>query len=524
MIAPHEMSQEQRRSSSGFWWMVLLSTAAFAAALWASWQRPVWHDELYTLYLARMPVADLIEALRMDSGPPLHYLLCRLLYLLVGWQEGSNFGTFMVRLPSVLAFTVLPWVVWRWTRLQGAGGCWAPLLIVVWLPMLYFATEARAYALLALVNALVWLWGLGLIRRGGIRVAGFAALAASLPMLHYAGIVSLCALPLLAVAIPRSRWRSLAAALGAASLPLLAWTPMLLNAPKKSMGWVGTLSGPGRPGMSTLQVLSPAGPFPALFEAPQTVVPSWVSVTTLLLLVCGCVVGAAVCWEGRRGRNTGPVYALGPALGLLPLSGLVLLATFEVPAYFAGRSESMVWPLAAAVAASLLGRLPRSARLLAVGPYISLALVTAAMWLNELPSRPESIGVEVGRAIAPQLRPDDLVVVVGLWQLEVEHGLAEALFASSSVNQPRPRVRTLPSSQAEHPGWFDRAAIARPLVLDEARRLAGLVRDRGGRIWLVSSPALPIEDTVIPAISDWRRQDVLATPIVAVGLFWLRDQ
>ncbi len=61
-------------------------------------------------------MTDLVAALRVDSGPPLHYLICHALYLIVGWAEGSALGTFMVRLPSVVAFTLMPWVLWRWAR------------------------------------------------------------------------------------------------------------------------------------------------------------------------------------------------------------------------------------------------------------------------------------------------------------------------------------------------------------------------------------------------------------------------
>jgi hypothetical protein len=518
MIHADCTSDSQQPRGEGFWWTVLLSSAALAAALWGSWQRPVWHDELYTLYLARMPVADLIEALRLDSGPPLHYLLCHLLYLLVGWHEGSNLGTFMVRLPSVLAFTALPWVVRRWACLQGSRGWWAPLLIVVWLPMLYFATEARAYALLALVNAFVWLWGRDLIRSGGIRVAGFAALAASLPMLHYAGIVSLCALPLLACVIPRSRWRAFAAALGAASMPLLAWTPMLLNAPRQSMGWVDTLSGPGRPGLATIQVISPAGPFPALFEPPPAIVSSWVSLIALLLMAGGCLLGAADLCRRRSNLGAESPSLFVPAVGLLPVLGLALLAVFGLPVYFAGRSESMVWPLAAVLAAALLRTLPRKLRLLAVGPYIALALGTTTTWLIELPSRPASIGVEIGRALAPQLRPDDMVVVLGLWQLEVEHGLAEEALAGGDASSKLTKLYVVPGSQADHPGWMDRAVATSSKVADEFQALERSARQRGNRVWLVSSPGLKPELAVGPAFSGWQFARIVQSPVVAVDL------
>ncbi len=220
--------------------VLIVAAAAFTCALAGAWMRPVWHDELYTLFLARMPMTELISALVVDSGPPLHYLLCHALFVLVGWQEGSVLGTLMVRLPSVLAFALLPWVV-GWAHAPTYRKLpWGPLLIVVWLPLLYFGTEARTYALLALVNALVWIRGPAWIEGGGRRTVLFALLAGCLPLLHYAGLASFVTLPALAFFIKQGHRRKLAFAITGAALPTLAWLPVMAGAPRASMGWVAT--------------------------------------------------------------------------------------------------------------------------------------------------------------------------------------------------------------------------------------------------------------------------------------------
>ena len=67
--------------------------------------RPVWHDELFTLRLARMPLASILAAIETDSGPPLHYLLSHLLWLLVRWPEGSwGFKSCRAELGAALLF------------------------------------------------------------------------------------------------------------------------------------------------------------------------------------------------------------------------------------------------------------------------------------------------------------------------------------------------------------------------------------------------------------------------------------
>lgn len=503
------------------WSAVVFSALACALAVSGSLTRPVWHDELYTLALARMPLSELVAALRIDSGPPLHYLICHAPFSIFRWPEGSALGTFLVRLPSVLAYSLLPWVLWRWARGHGERYFWAALLTIVWLPMLYFATEARAYALLALVNAVLWLLGPELVRSGGFRVVLFAALAAALPMLHYAGILSFCFLPLLGLSIPRSRWRALATALGAAALPLLMWSPVILGAPPGSMGWVDTLSGPGRPGLATIQVLSPAGPFPVLFEAPESLVSPVFSMVILGLLASAAIAGAWL--RIRRAGPDGPASdgSARPAIGLFPAVCVCLISLAGLPIYFAGRTESMVWVLAAVVVSTLLGHIPQILRRVLAGAYVVVGGITIAVWLVSMPQRLPAPGVEVGQVLAPLIQGSDRVVVAGLWQLEVQHGLAEGFLAGSHETHQAVRVETVPRSQGDHPGWFDVEAANETALGRDALSLRNNVGTSGGRIWLVWSPGLPVERSFFPVFGDWERQRLATSEIIIVDLLAL---
>jgi hypothetical protein len=478
--------------------------------------RPVWHDELYTLALARLPVGELFSALVVDSGPPLHYLLCRALFALVGWPEGSAAGTLVVRLPSVLAFALLPWVVWRARTARCEAIPWGSLLVVVWLPLLYFGTEARAYALLALVNTFLWVRGVEWIDRGGFRTALFAALAACLPLLHYTGFASFVALPALALFIPPEKRQRLVLALGAAALPVFAWLPVMLDAPRASMGWLETAAGPGRPGLATLCVLAPAGPFPALFEFSSMPIPAWASLTILGVLVAGAAAGVYVL--GRDGiearQELRRVARLG--LGLAPSAALGLAALVGVPLYFAGRTESMVWTLAASLVAILISGLPPAVKRIVVGAYVLVGAVTVVLWSAGLADRPLPPGVEVGRELASRIEDGDRVVVAGLWQLEVRHGLAEASLTRST--SPVIVVETIPRSQSEHPGWLDREAVTSPQLLDEAFVLRESSEADRERIWLIWSPGLPLERNLFPAFSGWGRVRVAGSPLIAVDL------
>ena len=507
-----------KRISSGRFSIILVSSTVGVLALAGAWLRPVWHDELYTLALARLPVGELLSALVVDSGPPLHYLLCHFLFVLVGWQEGSPLGTLMLRLPSVLAFAYIPWVVWKARPVGDRGGLWGPLLIAAWLPLFYFGTEARAYALLALVNALLWIRGPAWIERGGRWTVAFAALAACLPLLHYTGILSFLLLPTFALFVPRRRRRALVAALVAAALPVAAWMPVILASPPDSMSWVATGAGPGRPGLATVSVLAPAGPFPALFEASRSPLTPWMSILVLGALIGGALFGALRMWRSRAAENVDAQAAIRLTISLLPAVGFAMLALGGIPVYFAGRTESMVWALAAALIAITFCPLPAIVRRPVACSYIVVGAATIAMWIADLPGRPPAPGVEVGRVLASRVDASDRVVVAGLWQLEVRHGLAESNADELAPKLPIVDVETIPRSQAAHPGWFDREAAFSSEVFDEAVALSGRAAAEGRRIWLVWSPALPLENTLFPAFAGWRREKVASSPIISVDL------
>jgi mannosyltransferase len=495
---------------------VALSALAFFLALVGAWLRPVWHDELYTLSLARLPLGELFSALVVDSGPPLHYLLCHLLFVLVGWPEGSFVGTLMVRMPSVLAFAILPLVASRVFPIGSRALPWAGVLTITWLPLLYFGTEARSYALLALVNAVAWIRGPEWIERGGPRIVAFGVAAACLPFLHYMGVASFVALPALALFVPSQRRRALAVTLATAALPALIWSPIMLGSPSASMGWLDTTAGPGRPGWSTLSVLAPAGPFPALFESSERPVAAWISLASLVLLVAGAVVGARVLGKRLAGESEQVAALIRLGIGLSPAVGLALAGLAGVPLYFAGRTESMVWTLGATMAAVAMLGLGRSARSAAGGTYALIGMVTIVMWLAELPSRPQGVGVEIGYELASRVEQGDRVVVAGLWQLEVQHGLAEANLGQPE--KPQVKVETIPKSQSDHPGWLDRSTLSSPTLLDEARALRDASARDLSRIWLVWSPGLPFESSLFPVFSGWQRARVMSSPMIAVDL------
>ena len=62
--------------------------------------RPLWFDELFTFWAARLPLRGLLEALRFDSGPPGFYLIEKPFALLA---DRVKDGDAWLRAPSFLA-------------------------------------------------------------------------------------------------------------------------------------------------------------------------------------------------------------------------------------------------------------------------------------------------------------------------------------------------------------------------------------------------------------------------------------
>lgn len=134
-------------SSSPFFlrWALVLVTAAYFIVTAFTSARQLWHDELYTFYIATAPSWKRFWLdLHFDLNPPLGCLLVRGSTTLFG-QSG-----FAVRFPSILAFFGGSVCFWYFVRRW-----WGPLyallaVLVVWAsPYFSYATEARPYALLA---------------------------------------------------------------------------------------------------------------------------------------------------------------------------------------------------------------------------------------------------------------------------------------------------------------------------------------------------------------------------------------
>jgi mannosyltransferase len=142
----------------------------------------LWLDEALSVNIARLPVGDMLDALRHDGHPPLYYLL------LHAWMAVVGEGDTAVRaLSGIIGIATLPVAWWAGRRLAGvAGGRWALVVFALSPYAIRYSTETRMYSLVMLLVLGGYLilddalkaptWG---------RLAALAGISGALLLTHY---------------------------------------------------------------------------------------------------------------------------------------------------------------------------------------------------------------------------------------------------------------------------------------------------------------------------------------------------
>jgi hypothetical protein len=141
--------------------VILLVCAAYGLfSIPVSLARPLWHDELFTYYLALYPsVPSMLHAvLKVDLNPPLLYLLDFLTLRLPGALANEHTASLAARLPSIVGGLVASLGLFVWLRrrlrsfyaLAGVGVLWNTTF-------LFYTAEDRPYALLVGITILMML-------------------------------------------------------------------------------------------------------------------------------------------------------------------------------------------------------------------------------------------------------------------------------------------------------------------------------------------------------------------------------
>lgn len=359
--------------------LVLLSLAFFATVAPRAAAKPFWHDEIYTVLLARLPsVGAHWAALRdgVDFAPPLNGFATRAVRTVAGS------GAIAARIPAMAGFWVMLLAIYAMVRRRGNATLALAAAFIPFFTAAYrYSYEARPYGLMIAFAALAWLaWteaARGIRRRLFLSILG-VALAAGLWNHYFAAFVFA---PIVAGELVRSiRERHIDASIWLVTIGALAAAaplyPLLRDAAAQTRHfWV-------RPSIADI-----AATYQFLFATLANRFAGWT------MVAIAAVVGISFLRPAEREPRLDPIpaheLAAAAVAVLLPAIGVVLalVATGAfVPRY--------AMPTVAAVSIVLPLAIARVARR---APFVDVVLLAAL------------VGAYVASAFAPFVHPEDPV-------------------------------------------------------------------------------------------------------------------
>lgn len=393
--------------------------------------RPLWHDEIYTVDLARAGAARILAALAEDTGPPLFYLLAS---PIVGREAGA-WDAIVRGLSLAASLLHLPLLLLVARRVGRADVGWRAAALFALCPLaVQYGAEARGYALASLLVLAALERSLALVeRKSPVSILLLAACCAGAVLTHYLALLALLGLPwLLLRADGPARARLLGGwSLGAALAA--PWAPVALAQPAGGMAWVSSI--PVRARLARLLVNVSFG----TDKAPPA------ALTALALAFL-----ALVAWGLWRLRGRERVI-----LGVLAASAAAtaIAAVVRPDVLIPVRTVLCLLPLVVLVVA-LAGRTP--AAVAAVAFTVALAV--------EMPRAfGETPGQQLARFLDPTVKAGRTVCVAGIGALELDYRFRSAGLPA--------RVLYFPSDVQRHPGWHDDRVPATPVLRAEARAL-----------------------------------------------------
>lgn len=124
------------------WFVAAVISIWLLARIWYS-LAPLWFDELFTFYLARLHFEQLLRAIPADGNPPLYHLLARASMAAFGQTELA------VRLPAIAGFLGAALAVYHYIRRRRpAVFALLGMLVLLCSPVADYGSEARPYSLM----------------------------------------------------------------------------------------------------------------------------------------------------------------------------------------------------------------------------------------------------------------------------------------------------------------------------------------------------------------------------------------
>lgn len=322
MIEPKAISSGQGRRGVALlaalrddWQLVLFGAAmilGIAARASLGWTWPFWFDETFSGVIASQPTfAKALDWCLHEMTGPSYYLP------LWAWEKIAGSSDVALRLPSLICSLAAPVIVYRWGHPdRTVRALWATML-VLWIPVLGQASEARGYAWLVLLAASQAAFFLRLMHRPGTRIVFFWAAASALMVTTNYFSVAICGMQgIVFLTMHRgAALRTWPAAL--VFVPMLAW--MSVHLPFV----LGYATSPS----SFYKTLPPS----AVFNIPGYILGSNLHATIVFAAIAIGLVQLAL--DGRRARTI-PAGLASRSWRLSPEPALVLASILACTIFF----------------------------------------------------------------------------------------------------------------------------------------------------------------------------------------------
>jgi len=323
-----------------------------------------WWDEAYSAVVARGSLREIVAAITAaDFHPPLHYVLFHY------WRMAAGESEYALRFTAAAAGTATIALAFATARrLFGrGGGLPAAFLFMVAPYLVYYSTEARMFALAALLALLGLYLGHRAATDGRWWPAFGAALAVGLWNYYYAAFI---AAPVGLLALATLRWRAVAGYLGSIALAGLLFAPWLPTMLGEAASWTNPWTGPTTPGRVLLWT------WPALLTGiPAFELWNDQPIRLALLGVAGLAFGLALAGAALRvgsRRLTGLLYAAGAvAVPLIGMAAVALVRPIYHPRYAMPAEPGLLLLVAGVAVVPLRWLLP--ARLVLVALVLGLS-------------------------------------------------------------------------------------------------------------------------------------------------------
>jgi hypothetical protein len=394
--------------------------------------KPLGLDEAFTLYVAHLDGHLALAALRQETNAPLHYVLAHLLVAPFGKEPGP--ADALVRASSLVSSLAQFPLLVRLARRCSVSAPWACALLAVSPLAVFFAAEARPYALGMLLVLLCYERAFALRDAPGLGRAGVLAVAAAAAVLtHYAAVFPLVGLvALLPGAGTRASRQIVIAGLGGAALGM-PWLSVILAQPAGALTWIDYIPNQERLVRAALNLVlgwDVAGP------------PLVLGIVAVGLLVLVFVVPPRP-----------------PAAAALPLalaSAVALAACLVWPGLaLPQRLMAVFLPLVALAVAGAAWPL----RWLVLVLQAGLLAVSLPDW--SVPSPTE----RMAESLVAHARAGRVLCVVGIYGPELDYRFRRAGLPG--------RVVLFPEDMIRHRGWHDDAVPSRAALRAQAAAVVG---------------------------------------------------